>query len=286
MLSKKSVKTSVILVISVLILGVSAACVVGGGAPAVDTAATEQAQAFEQTRTALDATASAISASQTEAAAVPPTPAPTEPPAATATPAATNTPEPTATPAGPVVISEDFSSDTGRFKCDKCEIRDGVLAMGPYPATDSFEAYYAICNDCPAVANYKMSVDATFNDGASDRGFGLLLRENDGSFIDVEILTWQYFGVWHFDASLGKNSGSAWDKSYTPGGWVQGGLKAGRQTNHIEVTLTGGTSLRVVMNGRGGRTVELPNGTGKVGLIVGMHSLGVIFDNFTFEEIK
>jgi len=218
-----------------------------------------------------------------------PVPVPTatdtpNPPTITPTSAPTLTP----TPAGPVVISDDFSSDAGRFKCDLCVIKDGVLHMGPWPASDSVKAYYAICTDCPIVTDYKMTVDATFAEGASDRGFGLLLRENDGTFIDLEIATWQVYGVWHFDATKG-NSWSAWDKSYTPGGWVMGGLKAGRQTNHIEVSMKStesGSTLYINMNNRAKRTIELPSGKGQVGLIIGMHSLGVTFDNFTFEEIR
>jgi hypothetical protein len=228
------------------------------------------------------------------AAAVPsvtntPMPVPTEtdtPLPPTITP--TSAPTLTSTPSGPVIISDDFSSDASRFKCDKCEIKDGALHMGPYPSADSVKAYYAFCADCPEVSDYTMSVDATFGDGASDRGFGLLLRENDGSFIDLEILTWQVYGVWHFNAKKG-NSWTAWDKAYTPGGWIAGGLKAGRQTNHIEVTMkssASGATLLVNINNRAKRTIDLPNGKGKVGLILGMHSLGVVFDNFSFEELE
>jgi hypothetical protein len=226
------------------------------------------------------------------AAAIPPAtntpvPAPTEtpiPPSPTIAP--TSAPSLTPTPAGPVIITDDFSSDKGRFKCDKCEIKDGALYMGPYPSTDSYNAYMAFCADCPVVTDYKMSVDATFAEGASDRGFGLLLRENDGNFFDLEIATWQVYAVWHFDSKKGVND--AW-KPYTGNGWVQGGLKAGRQTNHIEVTMKStesGSTLYIVMNNRSKRTVELPSGKGRVGLLVGMHSLGVTFDNFYFEEIR
>ena len=200
----------------------------------------------------------------------------------------TSAPKPTSPRFSTGIISDDFSSDAGRFKCDKCEIKDGALFMGPYPSSDSVKAYYAICADCPVVTDYKMSVDATFAEGASDRGFGLLLRENDGSFIDLEIATWQVYGVWHFDATQG-DSTRAWDKAYLSGGWAKGGVKAGRLTNHIEVTMkstASGSTLYINMNNRSARTVILPSGQGRVGLILGMHSLGVSFDNFTFEEIK
>lgn len=280
-----SSSTKRLFVIAFFILTMSSGCLGRAATPVAtqtpDTVATEQGLVLRQTQAAVNATADALSATQTQLAAATPTPVPTE------TPAPTNTPEPTPTPAGPVIISDDFSSDTGRFKCDECKIVDGVLRMGPFPAMDSVNGYYAICSDCPEVASYKMSVDATFDDGASDRGFGLVLRENDGSFIDLEILTWQYYGVWHFDAQVG-NTWRAWDKAYTSGGFIPGNLRAGRGTNKIEVIMTSassGSSLRILFNGKGARTLELPGGSGRVGLIVGMHSLGVVFDNFYFEEL-
>jgi hypothetical protein len=213
---------------------------------------------------------------------VPPTEVPTNtppPPTATATLPPTLTPTITPTP-GPIVVNDDFSTDTGRFKCDLCVVKDGELFIGPYPATDSYVAYYALCNDCGSPTNYDMSFDARFVSGASDRGFGAILRENDGSFIDLEITTWLVYGVWHYNAALA-NSGYAWDDAYTYG-WVQTSLKGGTQTNHVEIINQNG-SLSVKINGKTS-LVTIPKGNGHVGLIVGMHSLGVAFDNFHFEE--
>jgi hypothetical protein len=65
---------------------------------------------------------------------------------------------------------------------------------------------------------------------------------------------------------------------------VQGGLKGGTLTNHIEITLQDG-QLTLNINGRN-NLLGLPKGSGQVGLMVGMHSLGVAFDNFHFEEIR
>ncbi len=215
---------------------------------------------------------------------VPPTDVPTNtppPPTPTATLPPTLTPTITPTP-GPIVVDDDFSTDTGRFKCDVCVIKDGEFFVGPYPAKDTFEAFYAICSDCGVPTNYKMSFDARFISGASDRGFGAILRENEGSFVDLEITTWLLYGVWHYNAELSK-SAWAWDDAYTSG-WVQGALKGGTLTNHIEITLQEG-QLIVNFNGKN-NLLQIPKGSGRVGLMVGMHSLGVAFDNFHFEEMK
>ena len=207
------------------------------------------------------------------------------PPTATDTPVPTDTPIPTITPTtGPIIIDEDFSTDNGLFKCDFCKVSDGALLMGPYPIANTYNAYYAICSQCGIAKNYKMSVDTWFIEGQSDRGFGMLLRENDGKLIDLELLTWQAYGVWTFDPT--EAGGVGWGA--ITDGWVEGWVKAGRSVNHIDVVMkteNGQMTLTVTMNNKGGRTMKVEAGSGNVGLLVGMHSLGVAFDNFHFEEL-
>jgi hypothetical protein len=258
---------------AVFVMIVVTACSIPGlsgpAAPAADANATNAALALQAT---------AMSMQLTQLAQQPPTvPPPTntpEPPTATPLPTATNT------PAGPIVVDDDFSSDTGRFKCDYCKVENGAFFVGPWPVADTFDAYFALCEECGVVSSFKMSVDAWYVEGASDRGFGLMLRHmDDKSFIDIEITTWQVYGIWHFDPNNG------WDTGY-PYSWVKGGLKPGRATNHIEVTMDGAKgSLSISINGVH-RLSDVPPGRGQVGLVVGMHSLGVAFDNFHFEEIK
>lgn len=158
--------------------------------------------------------------------------------------------------------------------------------MGPYPTEMTGKAYFAICDECGTATNYKMSVDTWFIEGASDRGFGLLLRENDGSFIDIEVSTWQVYGVWNYDATVPTGQ-FPW--SAITDGWVEGWLKPGRAVNHVDVIMKtegGKTTLTVTINDKGGRTLDVESGSGNVGLLVGMHSLGVAFDNFHFEELR
>jgi hypothetical protein len=230
-----------------------------------------QAAGLQQTMTALAGTVQAMSAVQTEAARVTATPS--------ITPSATGTP-------GPLVIQDDFSGDIGRWKnCGQCRIANGSLYMGPYPVTDSGQGYITLCGDCGIVQDFKIGVDAVYVEGYSDRGFGLVLREQDGAYVELEITTWQFYGVWYFDPT--KQQGYDGWSTLLPGGWSASGyLHPAQLSNRIDVeTATdGGKSTAAIrINGQLIYTVEIPSAPARVGLVVGLHSLGIAFDNFTFE---
>lgn len=241
--------------------------------PTPDMTATVQALNLQQTMVALDSTVQALSVEQTHAA--------------NPTPTFTHTPVPTATNTpGPVVINDDFSADVGRWQgCTQCTIRDGSLIMGPYPVSNSAEGYYTICADCGYVSDYKMGVDVVYVNGYSDRGFGLVLREHEGSYIEVEISTWQLYGVWYYD----KEKQGNWDvwSALLQDGWVPSGYIHPAQLSNrldVEVTTEDDKSVAAIrVNGQLINTVEIPNVPGQVGLVVGLHSLGIAFDNFYFE---
>lgn len=239
--------------------------------PTPNFAVTEQMLALNQTQVALDITVQAYQATQTQVALATSTPPPT----------ATPLPSPTATP-GPIIIQDDFSTNTGRWtECGQCVIQNGVLQMGPYPISITGEAYTAICSDCGLAQDYKMGIDATFVNGYTDRGFGLLLRELDGNYIDVEITTWQVYGIWAYDKA--KNS---WGSYLTDGWGLTGTLRPGSATNRVEVEVTsreGTSNVNIKINGELVKTIDMPAVAGRVGLVVGLHSLGVAFDNFYFE---
>jgi hypothetical protein len=211
-------------------------------------------------------------------------------PTATPTITPTSTPLPTATATpGPLVIDDDFSTLDARWQgCDVCSIKDGALVMGPYPSADSAQGYITLCKDCGIVHEYKMSVDATFVSGVSDRGFGFLVREWDGNFIDLEITTWQLYGLWYYDSEGGK-AFTAWhsllSKAYLPTGYLRPGLIK----NHIDIEVVASDAnkekdlIKISFNGTLLNTIEVPTGAGRVGLAVGLHSIGVAFDNFHFE---
>lgn len=240
--------------------------------PTPDVQATATWLVIQQTMVALDMTVQAHAAAQTEAAKATATPLPT----------ATLSPTPTVTP-GPLVIRDDFSSDTGRWtECGVCKIENGTLQMGPYPVSDKGEGYIAICSDCGTVQDFKMGVDATFKDGYTDRGFGLVLREIDGSYADVEITTWQVYGAWVYDKPK-----HTWGSLLGGDPWkLSGSLYPSYGTNRLEVEVKsqgGKSALSIYINGQSVKTGEMPAISGRVGLIVGLHTLAVTFDNFYFE---
>src|SRR5690242_9578065 len=171
---------------------VLSACAAGPDTQATATARTGQQHLVETEAVAMVGTTIAQSATQTALAV----------PTATATATLTSTPTltPTVTP-GPLVIDDDFSTLGERWQgCGVCAIKDGALAFGPYPSVMSAKGYVTLCKDCGVVHEYKMSVDATYLSGSSDRGFGFVLREENGDYIDLEITTWQYYGVWGYRA--------------------------------------------------------------------------------------
>lgn len=240
--------------------------------PTPDVQATATWVQIQQTMTALDVTVQAQSAAQTEAAKATVTPSPT----------ATLTPTPTVTP-GPLVIRDDFTSDVGRWiECGACRIENGALLMGPYPVSQTGEGYLAICSDCGVVQNFKLGVDATFKDGYTDRGFGLALWEAGGDYVDVEITTWQVYGGWIYEKST-----NGWGNLLGGDPWkLSGSLYPSYGTNRLEVeAIPQGekSKLSIYINGQLVNSVEVPAISGRVGLMVGLHSLGVIFDNFYFE---
>lgn len=192
----------------------------------------------------------------------------------------TDTPAPTPTK-GPVIIDDDFSADNGRFKCDSCVVEGGQLTVGPFAYVDSYEPFTAICSDCGTVTNYKMSVDIWFVDGNTTFGFGLLLRDSkDGLDLFMTSTTWQVYNVFSFDPKAG--GGAGWDSLI--GGWKQGPMKPSRGVNTFEA-LVKDSKLTVTINGDLLRTVDLPKGSGQVGMYVSNFQVGAGFDNFHFEEL-
>jgi len=213
--------------------------------------------------------------------AVPPTVAPPTAVPPTALPP-TDTPAPTITPTpGPIVIDDDFSTDSGRFKCSNCVINGGELIIGPFPLVDSYEPFSAICSDCGTVSNYKMSVDTWYIEGNSNFGFGLVLRDSEkDSDLYLAVSTWLVYNVFSFDPTVG----GGWGWETLIGNWTKGGLVAGRGINHVEVLMQD-SKLSITINGNFSRIVDLPGGSGQVGLYVSVFEVGAGFDNFHFEEL-
>jgi hypothetical protein len=250
-----------------------AACQTSGIGPATQTA---QGLAVRQTEVALHGTESALAAMETELAA-PPTP--TEVP----TPAATPTRLPSPTP-GPLVITDDFAGRSPLWPdCGVCEWSQGELVMGPYPVSSShLSGYLALCAGCGAVQDYSLGVDGRFLNGYTDRGYGLVLWYDDatGSYIDLEITTWQVYGVWVYDGQT-----QTWS-SLTRGWLYSPALYPSYGANRVDVSVHDGTA-EIRLNDVSVVVVEgMPASPGRVGLMVALHAMQVAFDNFRLEIPK
>lgn len=193
----------------------------------------------------------------------------------------TDTPVPTPIPTkGPAIIDDDFSTDTGRFKCDNCVVSGGGLTVGPFAMVDSWAPFVAMCSDCGSHPNYKMSVQTWYAAGNSNRGFGLVVRREKKFMYLVAMSSWQLYNVFEFDQTAG---GGAGYRSMI-GNWSKGGLGAGRAVHFIDIQMMNG-SMTLTINKDFTRTFELPGGSGEVGLWVGSWETSASFDNFHYEEL-
>jgi hypothetical protein len=217
----------------------------------------------------------------------PPTATWTEAPTQTATTTLTSiaSPEPTATLSlHPIQLYDDFSSyQVNWLNCEVCEYKNDALYIGPYPVSGAYQAHFAICQECGLVTYYRISVVATFEEGVSTRGYGLLLRYTEDYVITVEITPWQTVDVWKYDLSSQTYECLDWKGS--------GAVKAGAQSNRIEVYVSesgqGRTDISVSINYKNILIIwGQPKDQSPVGLTVFGHAQEVSFDDFVFEEFE
>lgn len=228
--------------------------------------------------------------------AVPPTDTPlptaTQSPTSTitSTPLPTNTPTVTNTP-GPLKISDDFSSKSNIWgDCPGCRWEDGRLLMGPYKHNDAPEdTYRLVCEACSKQIYYRMAVDVQFVEGfGMDRGFGLLVIDNEDRLYDLEISTAGFSLFWEFDYST-----QLWTPlNYRQDQYYTGLVKTVNEINHLEVIAKpreeyGYVDYYVNINNKTAFIVwNKQVKPGYVGLAVGWYGVGVAFDNFEFEEMR
>jgi hypothetical protein len=182
-------------------------------------------------------------------------------------------------PEGPVEILDDFSTDSGIWQCEVCDISNGRMTMGPYPVSGAYIQHVAYCDHCGIIATYHMEVDVTFGDGQSDRGYGIMARETEDYMYVYEITPWQTTDFWKADYAK-----QEWE-------WINGlfagSVRPGKQTNHIVVDVASNSSGNVDISlGVNGRTplviFNQPPDAGWVGLTLFGHAMEVTFDNFMF----
>jgi hypothetical protein len=216
------------------------------------------------------------------------TPTTTLAPTATITPF--NTPPPTLSPTpGRLCIYDDFSKKTDIWgPCPGCVWKGGKLFMGPYKYNDVPQNLYRmVCEACGKPKYFRLSVRVEFVEGGGlDRGFGLLVLDNEDRLLDLEITTGQVGYFWEFDFG-----GQSWRPLNTWKQAIAGRLFPGYESNNLEVIAKPGQNdalvdYEIYMNKSKPFVIWTePLKPGFVGLVVGFHSVGVAFDDFEFEEL-
>ncbi len=221
-----------------------------------------------------------------------PTSTPTETPTLTPSPLPTDTPTITPTP-GPFTFFDDFSQagSISRYSCDKCVVQDGGLFFGPFEPQDNLGEQFrmVICEVCGAHTHYRVSVDATYQDGPTDRFFGLVAlvkgdKPNLNRAVYLGISTWQVYVVRDYNYKIGVLNDLSSDLS--------GYLYPGRNTNHIVIEVKPSSRdgfVDVYFTVNNGLLYILylqPAEETFAGMGMSFHSMTVSFDNFQYEEIE
>lgn len=221
-----------------------------------------------------------------------PTSTPTETPTQTPSPVPSNTPTITPTP-GPFTYAEDFSSSRSldNFICDRCKIENGQLVFGPFdPENNLGEQFnFVICDLCGKHTYYRISVDATYLEGPTDRFFGLtaLIDATPSRLNRVIYLgtsTWQIYVIRDYDYKNGilnelnsNLSGYINPGVYTNRLMIE--VKPSTQPDLVDVYFTINGGILYVFYSQ-------PAVPTLAGLGMSFHSMTVAFDNFLFEEIE
>jgi hypothetical protein len=221
-----------------------------------------------------------------------PIPTSTETPTLTPSPVPTNTPTITPTP-GPFSFHDDFSQTDAlkNYTCNKCTIQNGRLLFGPFaPENDLGEQFsMIICETCGEHTYYRVSVDATYVDGPTDRFFGIVgLINADANSLDrviyLGVSTWQVYVIRDYDYKNGVLN----ELSSNITGYVNPGtatnhimieVKPSAQPNLVDVYFTVNDGILYVLYSQ-------PAVPTLAGLGMSFHSMTVAFSNFAYEEIE
>ncbi|MBK9925539.1 MAG: hypothetical protein IPP66_09635 [Anaerolineales bacterium] len=221
-----------------------------------------------------------------------PTATPTETPTLTPSPIPTDTPTITPTP-GPFSFSDDFSNANalGNYSCNKCTVKDGRLVFGPFEPVDNLGEQFSliVCEACGKHTYYRVSVDATYVDGPTDRYFGLTgLISASSNNLDRVIYfgtsTWQVYIVRDYDykkgflTDLNGNVSGYLNPSVATNNIVME-VKPSAQPNLVDVYFTINNGLLYVLYSQ-------PATPTSAGMGMSFHSMTVAFDNFKYEEIE
>jgi hypothetical protein len=225
-------------------------------------------------------------------ATVTPIPTSTETPTLTPSPIPTDTPTITPTP-GPFSLQDDFSASNSlsRYSCDQCKVEDGRLLFGPFPPKDNLGEQFnmIVCEVCGEHTYYRLSVDATYVSGPTDRFYGIVgLVDANAAKLDRVIYfgvsTWQVYVIRDYDYHQGVLNELQSNLS--------GYINPTTATNHIVIEVKPSATpnfVDVYFTVNGGMLYVLylqPAVPTRAGLGMSFHSMTVAYDNFTYEEIE
>jgi hypothetical protein len=221
-----------------------------------------------------------------------PVPTATETPTLTPSPLPTDTPTITPTP-GPFSFREDFSEAGAlrHFSCDQCKVENGQLLFGPFPPVDNMGEQFSmvLCEECGKHTYYRVSVDATYMDGPTDRFFGIIGHVDGDAdtlnrLIYFGVSTWQVFAI--RDYNYGKGILNELQSN------LSGYIIPTRGTNHLVIEVKPSAQpdfVDVYFTVNGGLLYVLylqPAEPTYAGLGMSFHSMTVAYDNFVYEEIE
>lgn len=205
------------------------------------------------------------------------------------------------------ILEDDFGSDSGAFLGEGASLHDGALFLGPYDECANDVANFDLPVDCMVVcetcgrnlSSYHLKVRFAFEDGLSDREFGVILRlvdDNVDGLLDREdYLLALGFNI--FENSWGvylhePDKINPWD---LVSGGQAGLLQVGRM-NELEVTVTGdGRTMEIRLNQKfldsltgdkaepGQHTITPWSDSGSVGLIALGRGVQARYDDFILE---
>lgn len=224
----------------------------------------------------------------TQAPTTPPTSTPTETLPPTPVPIPTDTPQPTSTPEV-TFFQDDFSSRTDAWgECENCEWKDDMLYFGPFrPAgVGQDQIFYLLCEACGEHTYYRVAADVTYFEGhGGDRTYGILAGLSGNDFLGAGTITTTQYALYEtFDFNSNSWGGTPFRQFSA--------VRPGLATNRIEVTIKSGSMLGrgdIFVDVNGKNVIVLfnqPVEPSKVGLYLGWHSVGVIYDDFEYEVLE
>jgi hypothetical protein len=166
-----------------------------------------------------------------------------------------------------------------------------VLLFGPFEPQDNLGEQFrlVVCDACGAHTHYRVSVDATYVDGPTDRFFGLTaLVKGDETNLDravyLGISTWQIYVVRDYNYETGflkelnaNLSGYLFPSRNTNRIVIE--VKPSARDGFVDVYFTINNGLLYVL-------YLQPAEETFAGMGMSFHSMTVMFDNFHYEEIE